>query len=118
MLGNKGTAKKIAEVSGIDVQVVRNTLRRLIQKGLVKTYRPTVGKALIFPVIASVGEEKKTEGREILYELVTEIDEVFSTYKDSIMKWASKLGIRSIDEVRELIEKRKEEIHRSKEEPQ
>ncbi|MEM1699976.1 MAG: helix-turn-helix domain-containing protein, partial [Desulfurococcaceae archaeon] len=68
VLGGKGTAKKISEITKIDAQVVRNTLRRLRLKGLVKVHRTVAGGALLLPVIASVDQREKLESRELVYE--------------------------------------------------
>ncbi|MEM1703104.1 MAG: helix-turn-helix domain-containing protein [Zestosphaera sp.] len=114
VLGGKGTAKKISEITKIDVQVVRNTLRRLRLKGLVKAHKTVIGGALIFPVIASVSPEEKPESREVSYELAKDFESISSKYRDSILKWASGLNIGSIEELRELLEKRKKEIQQSK----
>lgn len=110
VLGNRGTAKRIAEITKMDAQVVRNTLRKLRMKELVRTHKATAGRALLLPVLASVAQEEAPEGREVVYELARDIDTIFKEHKDSILKWARELGIGSIEELRRLLEQRREEV--------
>ncbi|MEM2550147.1 MAG: hypothetical protein QW689_07020, partial [Nitrososphaerota archaeon] len=58
--------------------------------------------------------EEKPESREVSYELAKDFESISSKYRDSILKWASGLNIGSIEELRELLEKRKKEIQQSK----
>lgn len=110
VLGNKGTAKSIADITKMDAQVVRNALRKLRMKELVNTHRMIAGRALLFPMLASVEQEGTPESREVVYELAKDIDTIFKEHKDSILKWARELGIESIEELRKLLEQRREEI--------
>ncbi|MEM1606236.1 MAG: helix-turn-helix domain-containing protein [Desulfurococcaceae archaeon] len=113
VLGGKGTAKKISEITKIDAQVVRNTLRRLRLKGLVKVHRTVAGGALLLPVIASVDQREKLESRELVYELADTLENILSKYKDSVLRWAKELGIENIEELRKLLEERRKTIQQS-----
>lgn len=108
VLGNTGTAKEIAAVTKMDAQVVRNTLRKLMQKGLVRACKATAGRALLFPVVASV-----PRGREVVYELAKDIDTILRDYSDSILRWAGGL-VGSIDELKRVLEQKKEELQSHK----
>ncbi|MEM1830472.1 MAG: helix-turn-helix domain-containing protein [Zestosphaera sp.] len=110
VIGGKGTAKKISEITKIDAQVVRNTLRRLRLKGLVRVHRTVAGGALLLPVVASLDQKEKPESREMVYELADTFENILSKYEDSILKWARELGIESIEELRRLLEERRKSI--------
>lgn len=111
VLGGTGTAKEVADVSGMNVQVVRNAFTKLKEKGLVRKLK-AVGGALLIPVMASV-----RGGREVPYELVVkDLDTILREYRDSIVDWMEDLGIKSIEELKELLEKRKKELEEARKE--
>lgn len=109
VLGGTGTAKEVAEISGMNVQVVRNAFTKLKEKGLVRKLK-AVGGALLIPVMASV-----RGGREVPYELAVEdLDTLLREYRDSIVEWMEDLGIKSIEELKELLEKRRREVEEAR----
>lgn len=109
VLGGSATAREVAEISGMNIQVVRNAFIKLKEKGLVRKLK-AVGGALLIPVMASV-----RGGREVPYELVVkDIDTILRDYRDSIVEWMEDLGIKSVEELKELLEKRRREIEEAR----
>lgn len=104
VLGGRGTAKQVAELTKMDVQVVRNAFSRLRSKGLVRSCK-TIGGALLLPVMASA-----PRGREVPYELAKDIDSIFEEYRDSIVSWMKELGIESVEKLREMLEERRKHL--------
>lgn len=100
----KGTAGKIAEEAGMNVQTVRNILLKLREKGLVKPLGGMGYKLLTDTVIASIDVEKR--GKEKVYVLAKEFDEIFNEHREDFEKWARTLGV-DPKKLRQIIEDRK-----------
>jgi len=109
ILGGKGYTDSIAEKAKMDVQYVRNILRKLEMKGVVRALRKTPGSEL-FAVAASVSSGE-VKGRRVIWMLSKDFMETVEEYKEDFERYAKKIGM-SLDELIKKIEGMRSEMSR------